>query len=81
MSQRKPQLNDRVHYVARGSGDHQAATVTQVRSDGSVNLFVLRQSARESASYGPHYSVDEVEYSSERMPGTWHWPEDDPQAG
>lgn len=75
----RPAVGRVVHYMARGSADGiylpvcRAAIITQINyedvdgPEGYVGLAVLNPTGL--------FFHEDVEYSNESAPGSWHWPE------
>lgn len=74
MAEKKKKLDGvaigRVAHFVEADGDHSAAMITYVGQETTVNLFVMR-----SVPYVDNRAVQNVEYSEEPKPGTWHFPE------
>lgn len=72
----KPSVGRIVHYVAYGtpggefpSGVHRAAIITAVENvdEDVVSLCVMNPTG--------FFFNQHLRFSSENLPGTWHWPE------
>lgn len=64
----KPTVGRIVHYVDPESYDHDAAIVTKVNGDGTVNLKVFGPTDTE-------WRATEIPESNDHIAFTWHWPE------